>query len=192
MSYKVTAKAAAQFTTELYTSLTSGEGIDGAVHAARKSLMQENERRGRYGHPVNLEDWLVPVVYKDEALSLSSFVILSGERRNTSVGTRPNFFGRDNDIFAIEMRLTSQPFMLLEGMLGVGKSYLLRYLSEWWRNTGFVKNVVFIDFGEVMKTTGQICKQIVSELSPGIPIHSESQYEVLIYLDYTADSSRKP
>lgn len=178
MSYKITAKAAAQFTTQLYASLISGEEIGGSVHSARSRLYKDKERRGRFGHAVDLEDWVVPVVYKSQDTTLSSVFFMSPEPEpEPKFVTDLSLYGRDNDILGIEMRLTWQPFMLLEGMLGVGKSHLLRYLSGWWRMTGFVKNVVFIDF-DVVESAGQTSRQIVSELSPGISLETDAEYEV--------------
>ena len=182
MSYKVTAKAAAQFTTQLYASLMSGEDIHGSVFSARNILYKDKERRGRFGNPVSLEDWVVPVIYKSHGFGPPSFSFLSPEKYKPVIATRPTLYGRDEDILEIETRLTWQPFMLLQGMLGAGKSHLLRYLSQWWRSTGFVKNVVFIDFGEGIKTDGQICRSIVSVLSPNMSLNTDTEYQVKYYL----------
>ena len=174
MSFKIMAKAAAQFTTEFYSSLISGAGIDEALWAGKAALFERKERQGRFGLSVTVEDWVVPVLYKNGSLPLSSFSFYSGMTKPAKSKVPIDaiswfdLYGRDAEILDIErllLRDPSEPFMLLKGMSGIGKSHLLRQLCQWWKVTGLIKRSVFIDFKDEMKNVDEICKAIISDLS---------------------------
>lgn len=72
--------AAVKFMTVFYYSLViTGKGIGaGAVYFARKVLIQEKERRGRFGHRVPLQDWVIPVVYNNVETPIMEFWFIPG------------------------------------------------------------------------------------------------------------------
>jgi putative ribosome biogenesis GTPase RsgA len=95
-----------------------------------------------------LEDWLLPVVYCNQAvnLNLREFTPEEEEKFFESLGsqyrfTQPEygFVGRDLEILKIEKALLRHNILLLQGMGGTGKTTLLNYLREWWQTTHFAK-----------------------------------------------------
>ena len=179
MSFRVSVDAATKFMTEFYSSFfISGNGVGKAVYSAREILIQEKERRGRFGHRVALEDWIVPVVYKnsDDASMSPDLRFVASPVQERVIRRPATLFGRDREILDIEINLLqdkSENIMLLEGMAGVGKSYLIQYLSEWWTSTGLVERVVSIDFEEDIKSIDEICNAILSSPTP-----LEGEFEV--------------
>ncbi len=64
MRYSVTVSAAKLMIPELYRRLFEGKGLDEAIQSARRLLHDDKERRAYYRQSIQLEDWILPVVYQ--------------------------------------------------------------------------------------------------------------------------------
>jgi hypothetical protein len=75
MAYSVTVSAAKAMMPKLYGALSKDESLDQAILAARGELEAVKSRRAYYDQQMELEDWLLPVVYqhKPTHLALSEF-----------------------------------------------------------------------------------------------------------------------
>jgi hypothetical protein len=127
-------------------------------------LIQDKERRGRFGHRILLEDWIIPVVYVNAENPVTKLEFIPSVVEETTTFPSSTLLRMDRDILDIEINLLSSKndnIMLLKRFAGTGKSYLMRHLREWWRNTGLVERVVYFDFEENMKTVEDICRNIV-------------------------------
>jgi len=174
MSFSVIVEAATTFMSNLYSCLvTSGGSIITAIHLARKELIRHKDRRGRFGHIVPLEDWIIPVVYKNSGFPLSMMrdagVFRSDlESASPAIRLETGLFGRDSEILEIETRLLLyENTLLVRGVVGVGKSHLVQHLSQWWKNTGLIERAVCIDFDKQIKGVETICQEIVSPEASG-------------------------
>lgn len=169
MRYSVTVTAAALMMGRLYETLFNNDPLDKAVSLARIRLFNQKEREVGLGK-IDLEDWALPIVFQNRPVQFQ-FRELTKTEKNTRleqlarapVFPKPEFGfkGRDLDILKIEKIL--QPpcnHLLLRGMVGVGKSTLLRYLAAWWTLTRFrnVEAVAYLDltqpqpFPDLIKT----------------------------------------
>ena len=70
MAYSVTVSAAEQAMPVLYGRIADGAELTAAVHAARRELFDQKARRAYFGQTLDLEDWMLPVMFAQHPLSL--------------------------------------------------------------------------------------------------------------------------
>jgi tetratricopeptide (TPR) repeat protein len=176
MSYSVTVSAAALAMPVLYEQLAQGVDPDRALRTMRRSLFDEQRRDAYFDQQLELQDWVLPVVFRQRSLQLRLRSMTEDEAdrfygRQDTIGEEPSpeygFVGRDLDIQAIERRLlvsrrTNQ--VLVRGMAGAGKSTLIAHLSWWWQRTGLVERVFAFNYADRAWTAGQIIRQIAERL----------------------------
>ncbi|MFN9399866.1 MAG: tetratricopeptide repeat protein [Dolichospermum sp.] len=173
MGYSVTVTAAKLMMEHLYKHLFADKPITEAIRLSRLKLFNDKERKAYFNTLIQLEDWLLPVVYYKQAVNfnLRQFTPEEEEKDSETVGSKycfnlPNygFFGRDLEILKIEKALLKHNVLLLKGMGGTGKTTLLNYLREWWQKTNFVKNTFYFGYDEKAWTLEQILSSIGQEL----------------------------
>jgi tetratricopeptide (TPR) repeat protein/GTPase SAR1 family protein len=169
MGYSVTVDAAKVLMEKLYGELFSGKDFYTAVRLGRKELYFNKQRRGNFNTSIDLEDWLLPVVYGSGAvnLNLREFSSAETDKYYGDIGNRyrfeaPNygFVGRDLEILKIEKALLRHNVLLLRGMGGTGKTTLLNYLREWWQTTDFALGVFYFGYDAKAWTLAQILFEI--------------------------------
>jgi tetratricopeptide (TPR) repeat protein len=170
MGYSVTVSAAELLMGKLYQRLFVGADLCGAVRDARKALYERKERRGWFNQRVEMEDWLLPVVYENQPqpVMVGEFTVAElaadeeeKKRRYRGSVSMYGFFGRDLDILRIERRvLTRRNVLLVRGMAGAGKSTLLHHLGEWWQETGLVGEVFYFGYDTRRWTRQQLVEEI--------------------------------
>lgn len=157
MSYMLYVSAAQEFLPAFYGRLFESGNFAEAVRAGRQQMFGQRGRvcvRGRY----DLQDWLVPVVYQQDAEALSFAV--KGDppvpRRRVPAevvdGENPyGFVGRDGAILEIERSLRRPvPAILIHGLGGVGKTTLARGLVQWLAATeGLGEGCFWFSFQEI-------------------------------------------
>jgi hypothetical protein len=173
MGYSVTVSAAALLMETLYGALLDGQPLAQAIRRGRLALYNAKGRRAAYDQTIQLEDWLLPVVYQNRPTSLKLTAFDSPadeaayfERRAARYrAPRPEygFVGRDVDILEIEKRLlrrgdgeAARNVLLVQGMGGAGKTTLLRHLMEWWQTTRLVERVIYFGYDAKAYTLEQI------------------------------------
>lgn len=182
MRYSVSVTAVSVFMKKLYEQLYQKVPIDRAIATARLSLIEDSERQATFNRIIELEDWLLPVVYWNKEVNLNLRNFEAQEKADFEAKTAlPDsvqqnlmygFFGRDLDILKIEKTLLTQNnILLLQSMGGAGKTTLLKYLAEWWLKTGFVEKVFY--FGYDLK--GYYLEEILMTIAK--EIFSPSEYE---------------
>ena len=172
MAYSVTVSAAALAMPLLYERLTRGADSLAAVHAARRALYDDASRRAYFGQQLDLQDWVLPVVFRQQAVQLRLRSMDDEEQarfyqRQAAVGSEPvtpyGFLGRDLDIQGIEQRVLTRHDgneLLVQGMAGAGKSTLLAHLAWWWQRTGLAGEVFTFSYEERAWTASQIIREI--------------------------------
>lgn len=158
MRYSVSVTGATQFMKQLYTKLFENYSIDKAITFGRQRLSDNKNRKATLGYDIEMEDWVLPVIYKRRTVE---FKLTSLDKKDREANFRQQkklaryphftygFFGRDLDIWAIEkMLLGEHNHVLVKGMVGVGKSALLKYLAWWWTATQFrnIENAIYFNF----------------------------------------------
>ena len=111
------------------------------MRAARRDLHDHPARRAYFGQQLDLQDWMLPVMFAQQPLHVQLRPMDDAEQaqffeRAAAVGEEPateyGFVGRDLDIQAIEHHLLASPDsngLLVQGMAGAGKSTLLAHLA---------------------------------------------------------------
>ncbi|MBI2303118.1 MAG: tetratricopeptide repeat protein [Chloroflexi bacterium] len=174
MGYSVTVTAAELMMGRLYEQLFSGLDLSTAIRRARLELYNQRGRRAYFDQVIDLEDWLLPVVYQNQEMRLEVRDFTPEEharyyerRAERYRPTEPayGFVGRDLDILEIEKRLLSRRNMLLiRGMGGAGKTTLLHHLGFWWQTTHFVDQVFYFGYDERPWSLQQILVTIAQKL----------------------------
>ena len=158
MGYSVTVSAAELLMRTLYQQLFEGHDLSAAIRRARLELYNRKERHAYFNQTIELEDWLLPVVYQNQAqrLVVRAFTPEEGKlhferqaERYSPSQPSYGFVGRDLDILQIEKRLlTRRNLLLVRGMGGAGKTTLLHHLGTWWQTTGLVEQVFYFGYDE--------------------------------------------
>ncbi|MHB9107037.1 MAG: tetratricopeptide repeat protein [Armatimonadota bacterium] len=161
MAYSLYVSGAQQFLPAFYRRLFVSGDVAEAVRAGRRQMLSENRRsspRGKFP----LDDWLVPVLYRQGQFNL-------GFVREASVSPREEclpeevreidnpakyphgFIGRDQTLLALERALRKDAAgVLIHGLGGVGKSTLARGFCAWLAQTGGLGDGCFwLSFQEI-------------------------------------------
>jgi tetratricopeptide (TPR) repeat protein len=176
MGYSVTVSAAELMMRTLYQKLFENDDLTVAIRHARAELYNHKERRAYFDQKIDLEDWLLPVVYQNAPVALQPRELTPPERaawfeskaeEKSYIPPEPTygFVGRDLDILQIEKRLLAKRNLLLvRGMGGAGKTTLLRHLGGWWHTTGFVQRVFYFGYDTRAWTLQHIMMEIAQQL----------------------------
>jgi tetratricopeptide (TPR) repeat protein len=176
MGYSVTVSAAELLMSTLYKHLFDGNDLSIAIRHARTELYNNKERRAYFDQKIDLEDWLLPVVYQNQPVTLqprefkleerSAWLERKVEEKSyTPPEPQYGFVGRDIDILQIEKHLlTKRNILLIHGMGGAGKTTLLRHLAAWWHTTGFVQRVFYFGYDDKAWSLQQIMTSIAQQL----------------------------
>jgi tetratricopeptide (TPR) repeat protein len=176
MGYSITVSAAKLLMSSLYQRLFAGDDLAIAICHARTELYNKKQRRAYFDQQIDLEDWLLPVVYQNQPVTLQPreftreeraawFERKAEEKRYTPPDPQYGFVGRDIDVLQIEKRLlTKRNILLVRGMGGAGKTTLLRHLAAWWHTTGFVQRVFYFGYDEKDWSLQQIMTDIAQQL----------------------------
>jgi tetratricopeptide (TPR) repeat protein len=170
MGYSVTVTAAVKLMTKVYAELFAGRDVANAIQQGRLALYNDKRRRVRFNMQIPLEDWLLPVIYQSQPLTLHTRSMTSAEAHSFSrrVSDEPQprygFFGRDVDILHIERRILHHNLLLIQGMGGTGKSTLLQHLGWWWQTTAFVDHVFYFGWDARAWNRQQILHEIAQAL----------------------------
>ncbi|WNZ45813.1 tetratricopeptide repeat protein [Leptolyngbya boryana CZ1] len=173
MGYSVTVDAAKVLMQQVYRQVFAGEALSQAVRSGRRELFDRKKRRVYFNQEVDLEDWLLPVVYSNQKIDFRLREMTFAEadeyfaNRGTEyrfAGATYGFVGRDLDILKLEKGLLKHGVVLVQGMGGTGKTTLLRYLQEWWVQTNFVDRVFYFGYDVKAWTLEQICFAIAEAL----------------------------
>ena len=120
MRYNIYVLTAAQFAADLYAHLLAGKSLGQAATAARRSLAADPVRQIG-ATPVELQDWVVPVVYEsaplvllrppDRAAPVVRLDASGGMEAAAGVPRSPDagFFGRDETLLALDRAFDDRP-----------------------------------------------------------------------------------
>jgi tetratricopeptide (TPR) repeat protein len=176
MGYSITVSAAALLMKTLYSRLFVRDSLSLAIRHARNELYNDKKRRVYSAQLIDLEDWLLPVVYQNRPVQLTVRELTPQENttyyehkaqlaRSAPPEPTYGFIGRDLDILRIERRLLlKRNLLLVRGMGGAGKTTLMRHLSTWWHTTGLVERVFYFGYDEHAWTRQQIIVEIAQRL----------------------------
>jgi tetratricopeptide (TPR) repeat protein len=161
MSYSLYVSAAREFLPAFYEKLFKSGDVAEATRAGRQAMVSRPERRRGF----ELEDWIVPVLYRQNPLKLPPLIFsedigtttsfglphIPEEARSDSREAPYGIVGRDSAILALERASRkSVPALLIYGLAGVGKTALIRNYIQWLIHTqGAPTKVIWQSFSGV-------------------------------------------
>jgi tetratricopeptide (TPR) repeat protein len=184
MSHSVLVPTAERFVKAFYEKLAHGARIGAAMLAGQQALHSDSYRLKIMGAgELHLQDWFVPVLYQEQ---LDPQLIgrlpaqvedIQARRRQTMLGELPpapphHFQGRSRELLALERLLHTQPYAVLRGQGGAGKTTLAVELARWLVRSGRFKRAAFVSVeqsGDARTVLDAIGRQLV-------PSYSVAQY----------------
>ncbi|KST70171.1 tetratricopeptide repeat protein [Mastigocoleus testarum] len=175
MGYSVTVSAAKLMMKQVYKELFEGKKITEAIRLGRRELFNSKTRKAYFNTDIDLEDWLLPVVYSNQQVNLNLgkftpeeeekyFEKLASSYQSQYTPPEYGFIGRDLEILKIEKALFRHNILLLQGMGGTGKTTLLNYLCSWWETTNFSPDIFYFGYDKKAWTLTQIVFEISKRL----------------------------
>ncbi len=189
MRYSVTVTAAARLMPAVYQALLDGAPPAEAVRRGRVELWHDKLRHGGFDQQRPLDDWPLPVLYRNQPVEALPLRPMSLDEANAFYGARAaryhapalpyGFVGRDVDVLAVEQHLLGQSnsnLLLVRGLGGAGKTALLRHLAQWWSATGLITRAVYFGYDEKPHTRQQVLFAIGEALfgRPYLPLPNEA------------------
>jgi tetratricopeptide (TPR) repeat protein len=157
MSHSVLVETARRFVQAFYAELAGGARVGRAMLAGQQALFADT-RRGRVlgiGE-LRLQDWFVPVLYQEEQdpqlvtrISPQEVQQLEAKKRQLSLGALPDppphhFQGRSRELLALERLLHREPWAVVRGTGGQGKTTLAAELARWLTRTARFARAAFV------------------------------------------------
>ncbi|NMF83850.1 tetratricopeptide repeat protein, partial [Nodosilinea sp. P-1105] len=157
MSHSVLVETARRFVEPFYRTLAEGKRVGDAMMAGQATLYGDPYRFKIMGAGIlELQDWFVPVLYQDEA-DPQLFTVTVGEaaarlareRRQTQLGQLPpepehHFVGRSRQLLHLERLLQQEPYAVVRGSGGLGKTALTVELARWLVQSGRFQRAAFV------------------------------------------------
>jgi tetratricopeptide (TPR) repeat protein len=174
MSHSVLVETAHRFVRAFYSELAQGKRVGAAMIAGQRELHRDTARGKVMGAgELHLQDWFVPVLYQEEQdpqliTKLTPAVVqqLQEKQRRLRLGAVPDppphaFQGRSRELLALERLLTDQPYAVIRGQGGAGKTTLAAELARWlvrsnrFRRAAFVSLEQYSDARSVLDSLGR-------------------------------------
>ncbi|WP_157068013.1 CHAT domain-containing protein, partial [Desulfosarcina cetonica] len=157
MTHSVLVETARRFVEPFYQSLAEGKRVGDAMLAGQNALYGDTYRFKIMGAgDLNLQDWFVPVLYQ-EANDPQLFSVKPGkaasrmaeERRQLQLGQLPpppehTFVGRSRMLLRLERLLEQEPYAIIRGSGGMGKTVLAVELTRWLVQSGRYQRAAFV------------------------------------------------
>jgi hypothetical protein len=149
MNYSCTVSAAKSFMSAFYGELFANKTFEQALLAGRQKLWDDKRRLAAGDKPIELEDWLLPVMYQSGPAHLALRPMQADEMeeyysRLAKWSRLPLIRNRDREVIEIERRLladTNSNVLYIEAEPRSGMTALLHHLAALWQATGFCKHL---------------------------------------------------
>jgi tetratricopeptide (TPR) repeat protein len=162
MSYTVLVETARRFVTAFYQALVGGTRVGQAMLRGQQALQSDTFRLKVFGgEDLHLQDWFVPVLFQEEE-DLQLFRRVPSERiaqvirqeRRLRLGELPQkeglqFVGRSRELLALERLLADQPWAVVVGQGGEGKTTLAVELAQWLVQSQRYQRAAWVSLEEV-------------------------------------------
>jgi hypothetical protein len=144
MTHSVLVETARRFVTAFYAALANGKRVGAALLAGQGELRGNSFRLPILGAgELHLQDWFVPILYQEQhdpqlfpRLPSTVAQRMTAQQQQTRLGALPDtpphsFIGRSRELLAIERLLEQQPYAVIRGQGGAGKTTLAVELARW-------------------------------------------------------------
>jgi len=167
MSYTVFVATASRFVKAFYQALAQGARVGQAMLAGQQALQLESYRFDKPGAgEFHLQDWFVPVLFQERndpqlftQLPPQAMQQLQQQQRRLSLGALPEspphtFIGRSRDLLTLERLLFMQPYAVVRGTGGAGKTTLAVELARWLVRIERFQRAAFVSLEEYTDARG--------------------------------------
>jgi len=157
MSHSVLVDTARRFVEQFYAALARGARVGTAMLAGQQALFADPQRGKILGAgQLRLQDWFVPVLYQEQQdpqlitkIPPRDVQQLQTTRRRLSLGELPeppahHFRGRSRELLRLERLLHRQPWAVVWGTGGQGKTTLAVELARWLVRTNRFTRAGFV------------------------------------------------
>ncbi len=172
MGYSLYVSGARQFLPAFYRQLFRTGDVAEATRSGRQAMRAKPQRIGN----IELQDWLVPVLYQQDPLRLTFAAQTQGQSQQALQQIPPEarvegshaphgVIGRDSAVLALERASRRPPpALLLHGLGGIGKTTLARGYIEWLAQTqGLPQKVLWQNLADV-RSFDYLRNRLVEEL----------------------------
>jgi tetratricopeptide (TPR) repeat protein len=172
MKFNVFVETAARCMFNFYSGLLEGRALGDAATAARAQLKAE-PWRDAVPHAIRLEDWMVPVIFEAEPMTVRTTAPVPVAKNISSqagveidLPRRPDVgvFGRDETLLAIDRAFDSDRVVLLHAFAGGGKTTVSVEFARWYLRTGGVRDGALFTSFDSKRTLGQVLQQLGNAL----------------------------
>ncbi|HWS86335.1 MAG TPA: tetratricopeptide repeat protein [Pyrinomonadaceae bacterium] len=158
MSHTVLVETARRFVKAFYGELAAGRRVGTAMIEGQRELHRDDYRGKLMGAgDLRLQDWFVPVLYQEEQdaqlftrLPSEDVRQLQAAQRRLSLGHLPElpheFQGRSRELLKLERLLAREPYAVIRGRGGEGKTTLAVELARWLVRTARHARAAFVSF----------------------------------------------
>jgi hypothetical protein len=169
MSHTVLVETARRFVTAFYQALVGGARVGQAMLRSQQALQSDTFRMKVFGgEDLHLHDWFVPVLFQEEE-DWQLFRQVPSERiaevirqeRRLRLGDLPQkeglqFVGRSRELLALERMLADQPWAVVVGQGGEGKTTLAVELAQWLVQSQRYQRAAWVNLEEVQDTRAAV------------------------------------
>jgi hypothetical protein len=179
MSHSILVETAQRFVRAFYQELAEGKRIGTAMLAGQQALYSDTYRGRMLGAgELHLQDWFVPVLYQEEhdpqlvtRLPPKEVRELQQKARTLSLGELPgkpahDFIGRSHELLALERLLVDEPYAVIRGQGGEGKTTLAAELARWSVRVGRFRRAAFVSLEKYTDARG-VLDSLGRQLVPG-------------------------
>ncbi|MCL1816607.1 MAG: tetratricopeptide repeat protein [Clostridiales bacterium] len=168
MSNNISPTGAKIFINAFYRHLFQEGNVSEAMWAARQE-MYNKQKRDTLGNQLNLQDWLMPLLYLKENVFLPQ--LLPSETKESCLPVQAQrlgdygFIGRNNELYNLEKMLKQEAAgILIHGRAGEGKTTLVKGFLRWLEAThGLGVGVFWFSFEDI-HSMGYIINTLSSSL----------------------------
>jgi len=179
MSHSILVETAHRYVKAFYQELAEGKRVGTAMLAGQRELHRDTYRGKMMGAgDLHLQDWFVPVLYQEEQdpqlvtrLQSKEVQQLQAKQRRLSLGELPDpppheFQGRSRELLALERLLHAEPWAVVRGQGGAGKSTLAIELARWLVRVGRFRRAAFVSleqYTDARSVLDSIGRQLLPE-----------------------------
>jgi tetratricopeptide (TPR) repeat protein len=169
MSHTVLVETARRFVKAFYRELAGGRRVGAAMIAGQRELHRDDYRGKLMGAgELRLQDWFVPVLYQEEQdprlvgrLQPAEVQELQATQRRLNLGHLPDspphdFQGRSRELLALERLLAREPYAVVRGRGGEGKTTLAVELARWLVRSNRFRRAAFVSFEQYTDARGAL------------------------------------
>jgi tetratricopeptide (TPR) repeat protein len=179
MSHSVLVETARRFVQAFYAELARGARVGAAMLAGQQALYGDTFRAKIMGAgELRLQDWFVPVLYQEAndpqliaRLPPGDVQQLEARTRALRLGALPpapshRFQGRSRELLALERLLHQNPYAVVRGQGGAGKTTLAAELARWLVRSGRFRRAAFASVeqsGDARTVLDSLGQQVLPE-----------------------------